>query len=256
MSSVKVLPASPTTQIGMTSEKYETTQLITNTPSSDRPLVFSGDSLNFKSSSGWPEGGYGFPMTDTGCPAVVEGSTWQTGSRYQHTNDNGVNEWSPILHFQQGSYGARYMEQHFCMKTEIPGTYDWPAGSYCVFRYGFYCPNGMPNGHIEWDDEDLANQNSKNGTVPAGTYNRHTRIYFCCMTVGDVSQPITLPTQNPFYLFPYNSEQCQAVTGMTATQEYFAWSQENSAGLPSQGSHPYTILDGGMLKISYCYYSE
>ncbi|XP_033637831.1 uncharacterized protein LOC117298620 [Asterias rubens] len=148
------------------------------------------------------------------------------------------------------------MKQQFCMKTEITGTYDWPAGSYCVFKYGGDdCPGVMLSGSISWDDEDSNNGNYKNGTVPEGVYGQDTLIYYCCMTDGDVSQPISLPTQNPFYLFPYNSEQCQTVQGMTATQEYFVWDQESREGFASQDRHPYKIMDGGRLKISYCYYT-
>ncbi|XP_071798779.1 uncharacterized protein [Asterias amurensis] len=241
------VPASSTTEISMTSEKDETstnpattsvttTQLMTDTPS-----------------PGWPIGTYGLPMTDTGCPHG-EGLTWQSGTRFQDTEDyKPSNDWSPILHFPPRTYDVSYMEQLFCIKTENQGTYDWPAGSYCVFKYGDNCPNGMVSGSISWDDENSNNNNYQEGTVPEGVYNQDTLIYYCCMTDGDVSQPITLPTQNPFYLFPYNSEQCQAVQGMNATQEYFAWVQESSEA--SQGSHPYKMMDGRKLKISYCYYT-
>ena len=118
------------------------------------------------------------------------------------------------------------------------------------------CNTGMWSGSINWDEEDHNNDNYKEGTVPSGVYDQDTRIYYCCMTDGDVSQPISLPTQNPFYLFPYNSEQCQTVQGMIATQEYFAWDQDSWEGFASQGWHPYKIMGGGRLKISYCYYTE
>ena len=81
------------------------------------------------------------------------------------------------------------------------------------------------------------------------------------MTDGDVSQPISLPTQNPFYLFPYNSEQCQAVQGMNATEEYFRWDEENdpsSIQNKSGGTHPYLTVstlygDSDNNVVHYCY---
>ncbi|XP_071798782.1 uncharacterized protein [Asterias amurensis] len=245
------VPASSTTEISMTSEKDETSTNPTTTIS-----VTTTHFMTATPSPGWPIGTYGLPRTDTGCPHG-EGITWQSGIRYQETDGNNPsNDWSPILHFPPSTYDVSYMKQYFCMKTRNPGTYDWPAGSYCVFKYGDNCPNGMLSGSISWDDEDSNNTNYKSGTVPEGVYNQDTHIYYCCMTDGDVSQPISLPTQNPFYLFPYNSEQCQAVQGMNATQEYVAWDQESWNGFDSQGSHPNKIMDNGKLKISYCYYTE
>ena len=122
----------------------------------------------------------------------------------------------------------------------------------------------MLSGSISWDDEDGDNENYKNGTVPEGVYGQDTLIYYCCMTDGDVSQPISLPTQNPFYLFPYNSEQCQAVQGMNATQEYFRWDEEDdpiSSRDKTLGSHPYqTCVPSSMSGkadnsiVHYCHY--
>ena len=119
----------------------------------------------------------------------------------------------------------------------------------------------MSSGFISWNDEDSNNLNEVQGTVPSGVYDQDTRIDYCCMTDGDVSQPISLPTQNPFYLFPYNSEQCQAVQGMNATEEYFRWDEENdpsSIQNKSGGTHPYLTVstlygDSDNNVVHYCY---
>ncbi|XP_033637863.1 uncharacterized protein LOC117298654 [Asterias rubens] len=122
----------------------------------------------------------------------------------------------------------------------------------------------MTSGFIFWDDEDNNNLNEVQGIVPSGVYDQDTRIDYCCMTDGDVSQPISLPTQNPFYLFPYNSEQCQAVQGMNATQEYFRWDEQDrpiSIPVKSGGSHPYLTVETTPASprdniIHYCYYES
>ncbi|XP_071798869.1 uncharacterized protein [Asterias amurensis] len=192
----------------------------------------------------WPSGVYGLPTPTSGCPNN-SGVIWETGSRYHDTENGGSsNAWSTGIQLL-GPYERNDMTQNFCMKTrdhtdEAEG--DWPQGSYCVFKYGPSCPRMMTSGFIFWDDEDSNNHNEVQGTVPSGVYDQDTRIDYCCMTDGDVSQPISLPTQNPFYLFPYNSEQCQAVQGMNATREYFRWDEEDdpiSSRDKTWGSHPY-----------------
>ncbi|XP_071798823.1 uncharacterized protein [Asterias amurensis] len=178
----------------------------------------------------WPSGVYGLPAPTSGCP-VDSGVIWETGSRYHDTEDDthSTNFWYPSTGIQLlGPYNKNFIQQSFCMKIRDHGDEvdcDWPQGRYCVFKYGPSCPRMMSSGFIFWDDEDV-NANTWYGTVPSGVYNRNTRIDYCCMTDGDVSQPISLPTQNPLYLFPYNSEQCQTVQGMNATEEYFRWDEE------------------------------
>ncbi|XP_071798874.1 uncharacterized protein [Asterias amurensis] len=211
----------------------------------------------------WPSGVYGLPTPTSGCPTGV---IWETGSRYQDTEDTGsYNYWYPStgIHLL-GPYGKDDMTQNFCMKTrdhtdEAEG--DWPQGRYCVFKYGPNCPKMMSSGFIFWDDEDSNNHNEVQGTVPSGVYDQDTLIYYCCMTDGDVSQPISLPTQNPFYLFPYNSEQCQTVQGMEATQEYFRWDEQDYQLREdkSGGSHPYLTARSTDTSprdniVHYCYY--
>ncbi|XP_071798872.1 uncharacterized protein [Asterias amurensis] len=212
----------------------------------------------------WPSGVYGLPTPTSGCPTGV---IWETGSRYQDTEDTGSNNyWYPStgIHLL-GPYERDDMTQNFCMKTRDhtdEAESDWPQGRYCVFKYGPSCPRMMSSGFIFWDDEDSNNQNEVQGIVPSGVYDQDTRIDYCCMTDGDVSQPISLPTQNPFYLFPYNSEQCQAVQGMNATQEYFRWDEEDipTSEDKTGGSHPYHIIKQSIYGLAdnsivhYCHY--
>ncbi|XP_071798873.1 uncharacterized protein [Asterias amurensis] len=212
----------------------------------------------------WPSGVYGLPKPTSGCP-TNSGVIWETGSRLQDTENGGSsNAWSTGIQLL-GPYERNDMTQNFCMKTrdhtdEAEG--DWPQGRYCVFKYGPSCPKMMTSGFIFWNDEDSNNHNDVQGIVPIGVYDQDTRIDYCCMTDGDVSQPISLPTQNPFYLFPYNSEQCQAVQGMNATQEYFFWDEEDIPTYENKtgGSHPYHIIkqsNHGLADnkiVHYCHY--
>ena len=49
------------------------------------------------------------------------------------------------------------------------------------------------------------------GDLPEGVYTDKTRIEFCCSTTGKTELEIVLPTDKPFYLFPYGSSTCQKV---------------------------------------------
>jgi len=73
---------------------------------------------------------------------------------------------------------------------------------------------------------------------------------------GDVSTPILLPTQDPFFLFRKNDE-CQAVQGMTLQEEWFKWDGEDDVidlHRYSGGSHPYLDSRDDDHKLYYCYY--
>ena len=80
----------------------------------------------------------------------------------------------------------------------------------------------MKAGFIQWDDEqseiDLLNKHQ--GDLPDGDYSdSHTKINYCCMTKGNVNNPIQLPALKPFYLLSYGSAQCQKVSTEVRTRE-------------------------------------
>ncbi|XP_038051002.1 uncharacterized protein LOC119724149 [Patiria miniata] len=229
-----------------------------------RPLQSTHQDKESSGAVGWPLGTYGLPMPIAGCPANAS-FTWQTGSRFHDTeNSESNNEWSPDIHLKQ-PYERNDMMQHFCMKTvKRSGASDrsWPPGKYCVFRYGTTCPEGMSSGSIYWDDQD-GGTNRKSGTLPSGTYrDSDTRIDYCCMTTGDLSQPIDLPSSGgSFYLFPVMSDmpdvQCQRVHGMIFSVEWFKWDNEDHRSTsPPDGAHPYyqKVSGPNNFKIYYCYY--
>ncbi|XP_041452750.1 uncharacterized protein LOC121405848 [Lytechinus variegatus] len=204
----------------------------------------------------WPDGTYGLPKPVTGCPLG-----WHDGYRYHDTEDDDSNNyWSSPLHLY-GWRRSNNMRNYFCMKTTSADPsglgWAWPAGSYCIYKRGS-CPRGFTEGSIYWDDEDDDNENSVSGVRPDGDYNSNTRIYFCCRSDGYTHHPIFLPTDNNFMLFPLYSS-CQLVNGMSVSNEYFHWDNEDGNNQDSQtGMHPYEGVYGGNhnIKLHFCYYSN
>ncbi|WAR05806.1 hypothetical protein MAR_021175 [Mya arenaria] len=159
----------------------------------------------------WPQGTYSFAKPKSGCPAGD--FTWYEGWRLQDTETQSPdNAWSVNNHFA-GKLAAGEMQLEFCTKGEAePTDFDrnWPAGDYCIFKYGA-CPaaqvaftmgesinsdlmvtiatsnthhdimiNGFDEGYVLWDDEDSMNRNDWQGVLPDGTYDEDTLQRYCC----------------------------------------------------------------------------
>ncbi|XP_072048398.1 uncharacterized protein [Amphiura filiformis] len=208
--------------------------------------------------SPWPVGTYGLLMPTDGCPSTS--IYFYTGQRKFDTEDSDPNNnWSSPCHLG-GWYGKNNMELQFCIKTVLDVNENaWPAGEYCIFRFGGSCPYGMSEGRVGWDDEDSDNENSHGGTLPDGVYDSNTHIDFCCQTSGSASASINLPTNDNFMLFQYNQYQCQEVDGMRATSEWFRWDTEDRNNEDyDTGSHPYKGVedDNDDIKLHFCYYER
>lgn len=233
----------------------------------------------------WPPGNYGLPMPVSGCPSD---NIWKTGMRFhaiQHDKpyDDKTRYWSDNIMLKGGAtkYG---IEQHFCIHQQsqnenpeyngnetIP---TWQPGKYCIFQYGYSCPDGFHIGSLTWFDKNPVFSASKyynsiNGTLPRGEYTTHnTTIYFCCREDGDPTKPINLPRTRPFYLFQYGRI-CQEVAGMSEMEHFFHFEEEvllngsipdlvfiSGQRLKFQDPHPrieVTLFDRG-LTLHYCYY--
>ncbi|KAH3877576.1 uncharacterized protein LOC127872229 [Dreissena polymorpha] len=206
----------------------------------------------------WPHGTYGLMKTasGTGCPAA--GATWNTGLRYQDTEDSDANSQftSGIGTYMAGSFDRSHIQTEFCMKVHPEGTpYDveWPAGAYCILKKNS-CPLGFNEGSIFWDDEYFDNHNHAGGYLPDGSYGSSTRIYYCCRNDGATSTPITLPIDHPFILIRYGTS-CQAVNGMNLQNIFIRWYDDDLSNDDSaSGMHPYD--DGGSKdhRLYFCYY--
>ncbi|XP_071507091.1 uncharacterized protein [Diadema antillarum] len=202
----------------------------------------------------WPRGTYTLPKPVAGCPSAH--FSWNEGWRYHDTEDSFPdNHWSNPLHLE-GPYANKNMYQKFCSKTVLEADiYGWPfqEGQYCVAKKGASCPAGLSEGFVYWDDEDTANKNDLGGDVPEGIYDSNTRIYYCCRDDGFASNPIYLPTDQPFFLYKRN-HQCQEVHGMRVTEEYFRWDTNDTFNDDDDGgSHPYQGHSDNII-LEYCYY--
>ncbi|XP_070568158.1 uncharacterized protein [Ptychodera flava] len=203
----------------------------------------------------WPSGTYGLPKPNYGCP-FSSGFSWYSGWRKHDTEDIGAsNAWSNPYDLM-GPYTRTDMHQNFCMKTTTQGTsYDWKwtSGEYCIFKKG-NCPSGFSSGWIYWDDEDAFNANDKGGTLPDGTYDSNTLIYYCCRQDGPANKLMYFPTDWPFVLIK-RTQSCPNVYGMSVSHQWFYWDCEDVFPATDKGGfHP--LEDGGNddVRVHYCYY--
>ncbi|CAL1283053.1 unnamed protein product [Larinioides sclopetarius] len=231
---------------------------------------------------GWPDGQYGLPMPVSGCPTGT-GFEWETGLRY-HDMQYDIVQDSKVLHWSWGMLlkgglqkfripGSHLLktavEQHFCMKTEDSSKHkNWPPGEYCILQYGDVCPEGFDSGYITWiDTRRNASDSQVKGTLPTGNYTEETtRIFFCCRKDGSAHNMIRLPKDSPFYLLKFQ-KYCQKVEGMSATEEFFHFSEDVPSLQPTSSleevdgmdkyKKPHPSIDKGYEKgiaLEYCYY--
>ncbi|KFM82221.1 Neurexin-4, partial [Stegodyphus mimosarum] len=217
-----------------------------------RYLVYGFELYSIKSESQnkntiakmWPDGQYGLPMPQSGCP-LGTGFHWRTGYRYhdihyETVQDAKVNHWTPGMLLEGGlqrkfSSGVNQRSgvlQHFCIKTQTLSSSagsprEWPPGEYCIYQYGSRCPLGFGSGYITWRDTlELLSDSRVSGSYPRGSYTQQTtRIYFCCRNDGSAENLIKLPATAPFYLFRFGKS-CQKVEGMSEMEQYFHFNED------------------------------
>lgn len=202
----------------------------------------------------WPDGTYSLPQAAQGCPM-----RWSSGWRFQDNQNTGNgNSWSPsdLASYMRMNLGPDY-RTYYCTKTSAgnTGSSVWPRGHYCVARYGGSCPSGFSNGSIRWDDEDSSNGNAEQGTLPDGSYDSDTKIYYCCRSDGSTSVEIQLPTSQPFILYRHGGT-CQTVRGMTVRQLHIHFDDEDSLNINEcVGTYPDDSSCDSNHDIYFCYYS-
>ena len=206
----------------------------------------------------WPKGMFGLVKTNSGCPSGSN-SAWQEGLRLHDTEDDGPGNTrsSPYnLAGKDVESSHHVMQWEFCIKTSNGNNdvdHRWPAGTYCILRYGGACPSGFSGGTVYWDDEDTNNINNNDGTLPDGMYGGNTAIEFCCRKDGTASNPIFLPTNRPFILIAATSD-CQNVDGMHVQQQWHNWNDEDKSNANSVwGFAPYGA-GGSDHTLYFCYY--
>ncbi|XP_052220881.1 uncharacterized protein LOC127837669 [Dreissena polymorpha] len=204
----------------------------------------------------WPTGTYGMMKTSSGCP--TGGAAWQSGWRYQDTEDQSPsNQYTAgIEGYLAGSFANNNLRTEFCMKTQAHFTdfdVNWPSGTYCILKQGS-CPPGFQIGYLYWDDDDDSNKNGAGGTLPDGSYTENTGIYYCCRNDGSPYSSITLPTDRPFVLVRYG-DTCQAVHGMHVRELFLRWDDEDTNNQDSGwGIRPFDDGGGNNHALRFCYY--
>lgn len=115
----------------------------------------------------------------------------------------------------------------------------------------------MSQGHVKWDDDDnFLHLSDKGGVLPDGVFGDDTQLYFCCRTDGNKTEPVSLPTDQPFFLLAYGSPQCQQVKWALATSEWIHFDVQDSLGINDQGgTYPYGAGINGHT-IHYCHYQS
>ncbi|XP_068715306.1 uncharacterized protein [Montipora foliosa] len=217
-------------------------------------LVWSA--LKSAESLQWPAGKYGIPKPVMGCPRA-DGFQWMAGWRSQDTNNNLSKNRKSISFHLDGAVDVKKVNRSFCLKTATMTDLNrttWPPGQYCVYKKGPDCPAGLKNGFVYWDDDDLVNGNDNGGNLPDGVYDTNTKIEFCCQSDGNKNDPVLLPTETPFYLFPYKSPICQMVKWAVLTLEWIYYDTEDFSNDDNRGgAYPYDASTKHPT-LYYCYY--
>ncbi|RUS79774.1 hypothetical protein EGW08_012458 [Elysia chlorotica] len=206
----------------------------------------------------WPAGTYALIKPESGCPADLAFYEGENGFFRLHTESstmNPENGYSKNTHLSrpiQTSYSINtFMTFRFCAANGLYGSGAWPKGRYCIHKKG-NCPVGFNSGYIHFLTERSGNLDAVGGNTPEQSTRR---MYFCCMTTGDPTTPIELPTAHPFYLYQYDGR-CQNVKGMRATEEYIQVHTE--PGSSTSGYVPYLAYKtpGNIVRLELCYYTK
>jgi hypothetical protein len=211
--------------------------------------------MSLASTNVWPSGSYAYLRPQSGCPAGFE-----SGTRKHDLEDNssGTAFSSGLSSVMAGTF-EQDVSLEFCVKTfPTPSDAEWSLGSYCVMKKD-NCPPGFTVAEAFLDDEDSDNRNKQEGILPDGIFGRDTRYQFCCRNDGVASNAISLPTKEPFVLFPENtSKTCQKVEGMESVAHWITFDTEGSSSdVTGSGALPYfEKLSSGNIQMFLCYYTK
>ena len=180
--------------------------------------------------------------------------------RHDTEDKKNNNEASPdMVKFLRIPWDRNYITVYYCTKTSAgSSTFEWPAGSYCIGRYGGVCPDGFMDGSIRYDDEDRKNGNKKQNPVPDYSQAMDSpQFRFCCRSDGRVSEPMFLPPDQPFGLWRHDGK-CQEVKGMTEREWLVHYDSSNRRKDVSScgGKHPDNDnCSGRDMYMWYCSYN-
>ncbi|XP_055340671.1 uncharacterized protein LOC129589816 [Paramacrobiotus metropolitanus] len=197
------------------------------TPVDKKPFVPPRNDTQTKKTAPvcWPDDNFVLYKPTSGCPL-----NWTTGSIKSTLGPNSTI--AADLDAQKISNGTVV---NFCnhnantstSRCNANNTAHWNPGSYCIFlgkvkegsSIDKNCPADFQYSWYVVDTVDKNNTDRVKGDIPSGEYYNIASVYYlCCRDDGNVTDPITLPTMDPFFLLTTDQarNKCQAVNGMTA----------------------------------------
>ncbi|XP_055327664.1 uncharacterized protein LOC129580925 [Paramacrobiotus metropolitanus] len=226
----------------------------------DYPQYFPSPSFGVISRSfqlDWPHGTYAL-IKNTNCPETGTFPMWSAAGSLRLRDRFGMfaeslpsTEFDVQLTPRRGNRADLTMK--FCVKYAdgINGRYDWPMGSYCIFKKD-KCPAGFAVGSISIRSRKAFLEND---ALPDGYYLRRTsNLEFCCRNDRAINEAIILPTTQPFTLLS-SGGQCQKVQGMRSSLRVQSFRKGELSGI-----HPYITSNSrqrgvlGLMRLYFCYY--
>ncbi|XP_056000759.1 uncharacterized protein LOC125676191 [Ostrea edulis] len=216
----------------------------------------------------WPTPPFALPEPLTGCPG--DKSLWKIGNVTHQVNASRVLFPNNTFHYQgmhlKGLQKSSVFKMSYCGRnlSSSPSEDPWPKGSYCIAQVSNQCPAGFSSGYISYSlysrhyPQPVIHQVGISGGVPKYQISpgRNYMVYYCCRNDGSIDQPIILPYQEPFYLYPdQRTRKCQKVFGMRYSDE---WVKYPYTQLYSRCYHfyPYDEDCDHFHTVHYCYYSR
>ncbi|GFS23912.1 apextrin-like protein 1 [Elysia marginata] len=210
----------------------------------------------------WPVGFYALLKPKTGCPVDLafhggKRSYLKPHTQSQSSSDPADSHSSAFPRNTKSIVGSnKFVTLEFCEVFRQFNTKSWPKGSFCVNKLiSKSCPSEFTDGYVDFDTED--SNDASEGKHDVANSNRDPYVYFCCQTSASASTPIQLPTHSPFFLYRKGGV-CQAVQGMSVSEEYVQINTEDSSNDDSfSGSYPDVTRPGSsVIKLNMCYYTK
>ncbi|XP_062588052.1 uncharacterized protein LOC134249721 [Saccostrea cucullata] len=228
----------------------------------------------------WPSPPFALPEPVNGCPK--DNGPWRVGNLTHQLSTridlfpNNTFHYQYELHLK-GQHNATFLNMLYCgLNSSSDSSNPWPQGSYCIAQVSNNCPPGFYSGTITYSlyprEQYLStiyDQSLKfSGNIPKleATAGQFYKMYYCCRNDGNVDQPIILPHQEPFYLYPeHRTKKCQKVLGMRSTDEWIKYPYAGSSRYSScscasgyyyNACQPYDEDCNQYHKVHYCFYTK